>query len=1082
MSQNTKRYWKGIEEYQNTEEFVFNAENEFTIPEEEQNGASEGLNTRRRDFLKLMGFSVAAASLAACETPVKKAIPYITKPQEVFPTVANYYASTYFNGNDYASVLVKTREGRPIKVEGNRLSKISQGGTSARAQASVLDLYDTFRYQGFTSKTDAPNSKEDKAGIDKKIKQALSSAGSVRIVSPTIISPSTLKAIDAFKSAYSLVDHVQYDAYSMSGLLDANEKNFGLRALPQYHFDKAKVVVSLGADFLGTWGSPTEYSKAWAKTRRPSEDDPKMSKLFAFESNLSITGANADVRKAVRPTELGLYAAELLKGIGGPALKAKAKPSTELELAIKKLKENAGSSVVVSGSNDPNVQLVVNAINNQLNNYGKTITWDKPNYLYQGSDADMDQFVHDVMAGSVDAVIFYGCNPVYDHPRGKEIAQGLQKVKTKVTLADRPDETAVLCDFACPDYHYLEAWNDAMPKEGMYSLTQPTIKSLFNGRQAQDSLLVWAGSAKTYYDVMQDFWKEELYPKQTIYSNFRQFWNYSLHDGIFDLGRQIRSKKEIKDAVAPKPNSEMPEGEPIDTVAAPLVDTDMEADTMGMEADTVAPMPVDVPKPVVGPGKYSAVNLSDAGLAIAQTYASDKGGMDVVLYQKGGIGTGTQTGNPWLLELPDPISKATWDNYLAMSMSDAESMELKQGDVVKVTLDDNEVAVPVLIQPGQAKGSAALALGYGRTVVGKAGKKVGAKVIPFSESKDVYPLYFANGIAVEKTGETRKIAQTQTHETVMARPVVQETTLRAYKEDPAAGRYFPKIHTENGEEDPNNVSMWDEHPYPNHHWGLTIDLNTCTGCSACVVACHAENNVPVVGREEVLNRREMHWIRIDRYYSSDADEGEYFEGDMKALEKASENPEVTFMPMMCQHCNHAPCETVCPVLATTHSTEGLNQMTYNRCIGTRYCANNCPYKVRRFNWFQYPQNDKFDYHMNNDLGRMVLNPDVTVRARGVMEKCSMCQQRIQDGKLKAKRAKRKLKDGDVVTACAEACPSDAIVFGDMRDPESRISKMLEKQTGKRAYHVLEELNVQPNVTYLTKIRNKDKEEKDNKEA
>lgn len=1079
MSHTNKRYWKGIEEFQNTTEFVKNASSEFTPPAKE--GAEDDIfSTKRRDFLKLMGFGMAAVSLAACETPVKKAIPYIVKPDDIWPSVANYYASTFYQNGDYASVLVKTREGRPIKIEGNRLSMINKGGTSAKAQASVLDLYDASRYVSFTNKP-AENNKADNKAIDEAIMKGLSSARNIRIVSSTIISPSTLAVIDDFNSSYGNSELVMYDANSASGMLDANEANFGIRAIPDYKFHKAKVVVSLDADFLGSWLSSTEYNNQWAKTRRPTEENPEMSQLFVFEPLMSLTGANADVRKSIRHSEVALYASELLKLVGGQKLAAKSKKSSELEEAAKMLKANRGNSIVVCGSNDPNVQRVVNAINNELGNYGKTISWRNPVHLKKGDDKKMNAFVEDLKAGRIDAVIFYNCNPVYDHPRGKEIAASLSKVKTKVSLADRPDETALLCDFVAPDRHYLESWNDAMPKQGMYSLVQPTIKNIFDSRQAQDSFLTWAKLNTTYYDYLKAYWEKNLYPKQKDYSSFREFWNYALHDGIYDEGRKVRDRKQMAMGPMPKTNEEMASGgEELASKDSVAMNGSTEA-TMeeAVTKNTVEPLLVsdesieEMVIPSGGNYTYNESNLSSIGTTIAQRYRSDESGVDLVLYEKTGIGTGSQTGNPWLLELPDPVTKATWGNYITVSMQFANKNGYKDNQVAKLTVGDYSVELPILIQPGQAMDTVGLAVGFGREFISRPDLTYGVNAFPFAKvSKDGYLTLKNENAKIELTGEEFEVARTQTHHTVMSRPIVQEATLAEYKENPAAGRYFPHVVSEDGVVRPGEVSLWDEHVFPNHHWGLTIDLNTCTGCSACVVACNAENNIPVVGRQEVLNRREMHWIRIDRYYSSDAGTGEYFDGDMKAMEQASDNPEVTFMPMMCQHCNHAPCETVCPVLATTHSTEGLNQMTYNRCIGTRYCANNCPFKVRRFNWFQYPQNDKFDYHMNNDLGRMVLNPDVTVRARGVMEKCSMCQQRIQEGKLKAKRDKRKLKDGEIVVACAEACPTDAIVFGDMNDPESRITKHLKREKDKRAYYLLEEINVQSNVAYLTKIRNK----------
>jgi molybdopterin-containing oxidoreductase family iron-sulfur binding subunit len=451
-------------------------------------------------------------------------------------------------------------------------------------------------------------------------------------------------------------------------------------------------------------------------------------------------------------------------------------------------------------------------------------------------------------------------------------------------------------------------------------------------------------------------------------------------------------------------------------------------------------------------------------------------GIELAIYQKVALGAGgIESNNPWLQEMPDPISKATWDNYITIPISMAKEKGIEQNDLVKLTAKGKTVTLPALIQPGQAKNTVGVAIGYGRKSAGKVADNVGENIFPFASVTPNGVIY--NGtVTLEKVAGSKPIAQTQTHHTIMGRIVVQESTLEKYKKDPTKVTERIKLATAEGPAKPSSVSLWQDYEYKDHHWGMVIDLNSCIGCGSCTIGCQSENNVAVVGKQEVINRREMHWIRIDRYYSSDTTrETEMGMVDkFLAMEDPSENPSVIFQPMLCQHCNHAPCETVCPVLATTHSTEGLNQMTYNRCVGTRYCANNCPYKVRRFNWFSYPDNEKFtdvNVAQTTDLGRMVLNPDVVVRARGVMEKCSFCVQRIQLGKLEAKKEKRRPKDGEIVTACAQSCPTNAIIFGDMKDPNSQIRQVLEREHNERAFTVLEEINVQPNITYLTKIRN-----------
>ncbi len=1029
----TKKYWKGLEQLNNKAEFQKYANKEF--PEYLPIAGEEG-EPSRRDFLKLMGFGVAAVSLAACETPIKHAIPYVKKPVDVDPTLPNYYASTYISGNDYCSVLVKTREGRPIKLEGNKLSTVSGGGTTPQVEASVLSLYDQQRL----SSPQIDGSKAIWEEVDAKVLAGLkANSGKVTIVSNSIASPATQKSINGLVEAYG-AKHVSYDQLSFNGMLSAYEQAFGSRMMPYHDFSKAKTIVSFGADILGAWPNRTNINKQFAAGRKLTTDKAEMSRMYAFESNLSLTGSNADYRIAIKPSQEGLYVANLYNAVasklGAATMNtAKVEDSALVMKAANDLVASKGSSIVVSGSSDSNVQLAIIAINELLGSYGATLDTSKAVNLRKGDDKAFANFVASVKSGSTSAVIFYNCNPVYDHPLGAELAPAIGKLSLSVSTSGISDETASLTRVIPPDNHFLESSNDFEPITGSYSLSQPAIKNIFDTRQAQQSFLSWAESDMSFYDSVRGSWEANVFSKANTveFFNFDAFWNKCLHDGLFET-----------------------------------------------EVESV----VSTPKIVLG----------SVAAAISSTYSLTNDSLELVIYANNSVGDGTQANNPWLQEMPDPITKATWDNYLTVSPKQAEEWGIEIGDMatqtVNFTANGKSAEIPVLPQPGQAYGTVGLATGYGRTKAGKVADGVGINAYQFITVSDKsLGLSVFAGVSVEPTGNDYRIAQTQTHETYMGREtVIQEALLSEYQKDAQAGRSFPKIATSEGYKKPYAISLWEGHEYPNHHWGMMIDLNSCTGCGSCTIACQTENNIPVVGKQEVLNRREMHWIRIDRYYSSDA-----VDGDLQAMEKAAENPEVTFQPMMCQQCNNAPCETVCPVAATTHSSEGLNQMTYNRCIGTRYCANNCPYKVRRFNWFKYHDNKQFDTNtaMSNDLGKMVLNPDVTVRARGVMEKCTFCVQRIQSGKLEAKREGRRPNDGDVTSACASACPSEALVFGDMKNPESRISQMLQIQQNEksveskepRAYHVLEELRVMPNVWYLTKIRNKDEVSKtENAEA
>ncbi len=1004
MEDTNKRYWKGIEELKNDINVVKNADREFNL--EEVDGG-----TYRRDFLKVLGFGMAAVSLAACDAPVRHTIPYLNKPEDVEPGIPNYYATTYTQGGDYASVLVKTVEGRPIKIQGNELSGVSRGCVSIGAHGSLLGLYDNDRLR-----TPQKGGKEISwENLDKEIIAGLNSASNIRIVSNTILSPTFKKVLGDFAAKYPSAKLVQYDANSSYALVQANEASFGEAVIPNYRFENADVIVGINADFLGTWISPGEFNAGWVVNRKVSsgKDGKKtMSRHYQYEPTMTLSGANADYRGRYKPSQEGVFVANLYNRVAAKLGSASSinVAKTDFDFIDKcatDLVKAAGKSLVVSGSGDVSTLIVVNALNALLGNVGNTIDFGNTVNYRQGNDTEMNQFVSDLNSGAVDAVIFVDANPVYDHSKGTEIEKGLKKAKLTVAISDKEDETSSHCKYIALNSHYLENWGDAYPKTGFYSLVQPTISNIFKSRQAEASFLKWLGSGETYHQYLKANWETNILSGKT--------WIQALHDGVFQTGV---------------------------------------AESVG------------------------ASFIGDVAGAAAESISAKGTGLELHVFENTTIGTGKFANNPWLQETPDPISKVTWENTAAFSLKTATELGIKQGDWVNVTVGSATIELPVLIQPGQPEGTVAIARGYGRTKAGKAGNNVGKDVLPLLKGSKGEKNGWADNVKIEKTKTGYTLAQTQTHETYMGRKsVVQETVLSEYVKNPKAGRFEPMISTSEGLKRANSISMWNGHEKKNHSWGMVIDLNTCTGCAACVVSCQAENNIPVVGKAEVARAREMHWVRIDRYYSSDAPrETGYNPSGYKAMEIASENPEVVFQPMMCQHCSNAPCETVCPVLATTHSSEGLNQMAYNRCVGTRYCANNCPYKVRRFNWFKYFENDEFDFNFNNDLGRMVINPEVTVRSRGVIEKCSMCVQRIQEGKLLAKKAKRPLKDGDIKMACGSSCPTGCITFGDMNDPESKISQILAEEKEGRAFHMLEEINVQPQLSYLVKVRNKDKED------
>lgn len=1082
----SKKYWKGLPELHNSPEFQAQQKNEFaeSLPMDEflNGNDAETSGTSRRDFLKVMGFSTAAVALAACETPVMRSIPYVVKPEEVTPGVANFYATTFYDGHDYASILVKTREGRPIKIEGNDLNGLTHSGTSARVQASVLGLYDGARLRGPLVK----GSESTWKAADEAASAALN-GGAVRILTSTIISPSTKAVIAEFTAKHPNTKHVTYDAISYNALTKANKNVFGKSVVSSYDFSKAKIVVGIACDFLGNWISGEEFSKQYAKNRKVTKENPEMSQHFHFESTLSLTGANADYRYMVKPSELGKVTVALFNEIAAATSNSKVSGNDKIENAeaVKALKKVAaklvdhkGKSLVVSGVNDEGIQTLINGINKMLDNYGKTVDVEKHLNFKQSDDKEFAELVADMASGKVSTLMTYNCNPVYTAPASLNFATAYSKVPNRISFAQVLDETAKLATIVCPDHHYLESWGDATPKVGMFTLQQATINPIFaqprheGTRQFQDTLLKWSGIKTDYLTYLQGYWNNHVFPNQGKYSDFPSFWAHALHDGAV----KVAVYKEVP--VAPMAKDSL--GKPLMTGVA----------TLNL-ADTLVVTETEAPKDAKLLAVTEVLPTPDYNKAASMATSVKGSALELFVYEKMGLGNGEHANNPWLMELPDPISKVTWDNYVTMSPIDVKAMGLNEmlrqdidGSIVDLTVNGITIKVPVYPQPGQAPGTIGLALGYGRTAETlKVANGVGVNAFPFLSmiNDTIQPI--ATNVSIAKTEETHMFAATQIQHTIMGREefLLREVSLKEFKENDKTFWNPPVELTVHGggKKSVNDIDLWAAHPRPGHKWGMSIDMNLCFGCGACVVACTSENNVAVVGKLEVSRVREMHWLRIDRYYSSDVTKhSAQAEGLMETkqmyidMENPSANPQVTFQPMMCQHCNHAPCETVCPVLATSHSTEGLNMMTYNRCIGTRYCANNCPFKVRRFNWFNY--NDNADFANVNpaqqELGRMVLNPDVVVRSRGVMEKCSMCQQKLQAGKLEAKKAGTAIKDGAIKTACQSACSTDAIIFGDLNDSESLVTK---ERNDERTYFLLEDVGVKPTTSYKVKVRNQD---------
>ncbi len=969
----------------------------------------------RRHFLEAAGFTMSLAVVSGCgQAPEIKALPSASHPAGMVPGKMRYYASCHAG----SGLLVGSRDGRPLKMEGLPEHPLSRGGLSAVDQALPLGLYDSQRLKGPLKAGKPTVWLEADIDIRNQLEEIKKSGGAVRLVTSTITSPTLKATIAQFLGQFKDGQHVTYDTLGASAILKAHEKTHGMRLLPHYQLDKARVLVSFGADFLGTWISPVEFTSAWSSLRKPTEEHPEMSYHVQLESRMSLTGSNADKRMVLAPNEQPLVLSRLAHKLAGLAGQSPGKaptiatsvPDKEISDLAKRLWEARSESLVLCDSGSVETQVVVNFINHLLNGYGNTLDIEYPSNQQQGKDHDVLQLVEDLQKDKIAALFVAGTDLTHNLPGRESLSKAIDRVPLTVSFSEREDDFSSLAHYVCPDHHPLESWGDAEPVHGLVSICQPTIRPIGDTRSLLESLASWSGQSATQHDLVRTHWQKQIFPQQKEAEDFTTFWDKTLHNGFIQL--------------------------PVKPVES-------------------------------GTFRIEAVKLTDRATADRALKAE---GLSLVLYNKIGMPDSRHAHNAWLHELPDPITKVTWDNYVSVSTKLASAQSLTTGDVVKVTVGSASLELPVYVQPGQHEKTLAIALGYGargtdrfskigpqwlesRLTV-ESGQTIGVNAAELISPNDDELHYVSESVSLEKTGRRHELATTQEYNSIEVpkhlapkggerREIVQETTLAAFAQDPKAGE--PHVHHFD------DVQLWaEDHPKKGNWWGMAIDLNACTGCSACVIACQSENNVPTVGKDEVLRQREMHWIRIDRYYSGDQEPDA--ESDIKVFHQ----------PMMCQHCDNAPCETVCPVLATVHGDEGLNEQAYNRCVGTRYCANNCPYKVRRFNWFNYAHDDS--------LQNLLLNPDVTVRTRGVMEKCSMCVQRIEEGKIEARRQGQPLVDGQIQTACQQSCPAQAIVFGNMNDPDSRVSAALENP---RRYRVLEEFNFRPSVAYLRVVKNVD---------
>jgi len=995
----------------------------------------EALYLGRRGLLGAMAATFALVGAEGCRRPIENIVPYTKMPEDVIPGVPAHYATVIQRRGEALGLLVESHEARPTKIEGNESHPSSLGGADLVAQATILDLYDPER-STTPRKAGAPSNWAD---FERELAAKLSAydadqGARLRILMQPTISPTLLRVRGALAQRFPKARVHTWSAVADSNVREGVRIATGQPAHPIYAFEKARVILALDSDFLQTETGAVRSTKLFASGRRlRSSRDNAMSRLYVVEPALTTTGANADHRLRLPAADIQRYlcalALELQKAPGAVALgelqgsisklaNADGIPAKWLSVAARDLLDSRGRSLIVVGSRQPPVvHALAHALNHLLNNVGSTVAYSPV------ADADEIDAATDIKAladalgaGQVESLIILGGNPVYDAPADLAFGDALRKAAFSVHASLFFDETSEKCTWHVPQAHEYESWGDARSLDGTLAVQQPLIAPLYGGRSDIELLALVAKAPETSaYDAV----------RATAFGTI-----LSAHDLLGCGPFNEKGKAECHDSA----------GNPIHALLG-----DAEREWSRALAIGVLHR---APPPPAGP----MVRAADVAAALEKAQPQPRvgaGAIEVTFAPCPKMVDGRHANNTWLQELPDPTTKLVWDNAALVSPATAKELGLSSRDVVKIALGDRSITAPVWVQPGQADHSIALTLGWGRKKAGRIGNDRGFNAYPLRTTRN---LGFASGVQVTKTGdEPYFFAQTQEHASAEDRPIAHEATLLEYKSRPN----FAELDSP----PPRALPLWTQQDYSQgHQWGMSVDLNACTGCNACVVACMSENNVPVVGKREVWRGRSMHWIRIDRYYVENAQLG-----------ATAEDPLVIHEPLMCVHCEEAPCENVCPVNATTHGPEGLNEMAYNRCIGTRYCANNCPYKVRRFNYLNW-HNDVVWKETGGlpETLQMQQNPNVTVRFRGVMEKCTYCVQRIQSAKIRAKRDYRELRDGEIKTACQQTCPADAIVFGDVNDPNSAVSKW--SRTDRR-FGLLAELGTRPRTTYLGKVRN-----------
>jgi Fe-S-cluster-containing dehydrogenase component len=958
----------------------------------------------RRRFLSLLSASAALAVGASCSKIDRGSIvPYTRHPGEIKPGVAAYYASTFQEGWNVQGVLVKTREGRPIHIEGNPEHPVSRGTVSLRAMGDLLGLYDPDRLRAPSFKGEAAAWKDAEQAMTRVFEEARSGDKKILLLTGAVVSSSQRALIDNMKSLLPGFRHVCWEPA-------VPESQFPVDPfVPKFHLERADIILSLQSDFLGNDGSAPVSISDFTSWRRVSSHSDRMNRLWVLEGPMTLTGANADERVRVRPSGIASLVFALIRllneahdiplplGLREEDLKPFAPDivtsflgvdSDKLIHLAMNLAEARGAALALAGPSLPTeAHIACGLLNGMIEAEGKTIDTENgipvPAML---SRKDLAELLEEAVTGQLAAAVFWGANPAYAFPDASLWSKAIANIPVSFRIGLYEDETALDCSWRLPEHHWLESWGDFESSSDYVSLRQPTIGALHNTRQGEDILLSCMRKMNlpvpvSYLEYIRAHWKERIYPAGGPVS-FEHYWNAALHDGGVARGMEPASRQTLKEEAV-----------------------------------------------------RNAASAAEAALQGVIPLPDAPAGTELILSPAAGVHDGRYSNNGWLNELPDPVSKATWGNPVSLSIVDAERLGVGNGDLVEVSNGETTIETPVLIQPGQCIGVASIALGYGRRT-GNVAAGIGVNAYALQNISQGSPL-LVSGVSMRRKNvkENRPIPFTQIHNRMDGRDLARSWTLE---------QYAYKSGEEKTHDPHHQASLIPEWEFPEYKWSMAVDLSACVGCSACVIACQSENNIPVVGPERVLEGRHMHWIRIDRYY----------EGDFQA-------PFVVHQPVFCQHCDDAPCEIVCPVNATTHSPDGLNQMIYNRCVGTRYCSNNCPFKVRRFNFFDYTS-------MKTEPESLLFNPEVTVRPRGVMEKCTFCIQRIENAKQKAKVEGRAVKDGDIVPACAGACPAGALVFGDLKDRGSRVARLSESD---RAYHMLEELGIKPSVKYLADISN-----------